>query len=816
VSRSRGSWTQVNPWEIEHMVEPHPQVEASRAVRSRSAGGALALMLALFGLTLLAVLWLHLPPAPRSAGAPAGEFSAGRAREVLRRLVGDGRPHPVGSAADERVRQDIVATLASLGYQPRIEEGFACHWGGACGQVRNVVARFDGSEPGAAVALAAHYDSVDAGPGASDDLAGVAAILEIARALKAGPPLRHPVVLLLDEGEETGLLGATAFEERSPEASEVKAVVNLEARGTSGPSYMFETSGDNAWMISAWAPRVPRPVTTSLAAAIYAQLPNDTDLTVFRHHDVPGLNFAFIGDATRYHTAADNFANSSPASLQHQGDCALAAVTGLASSADLAAPPRGNLVFFDLLGLGIVRWPIAWTLALAVAALLLVLGATAISLARRTLGGGELVLGLLAVPAMLLATALLAFILSWALRAAGALAANWLAHPLPALAAFWLLPLAVVAAFAVMLGMGRRAALLGMWAGIWLVWAVLAVAVAVLAPAMSYIFVVPALAAGICAVLGRIWRGSGPAAQVTSVRPAAPMVPGHQIAAAIVPGVVAAVLWWGVLPPIYEGLGVPALPIIAVLLSILFATMAPLVAAGGALGRRLWAVALALTLLAVLAALVQPRFTPGSPQPLTYSFYQDGDSGIARWVVRALPPLPAAVLQAAPFGQPGPPPFPWSSPGGAARSAPAPPLAAAAAPAPELQVLESAVAGGKRHLRLRLMSRRGARIGAVWMPVRANPEAVTIDGHPVPATGWRLGKPPWDPSDWRSYSDVTLPAAGCEMDMVLGDAGPLELYAVDVTPGLPSSGAALLAARPPAAVPQQQGDTTLVSRKVKI
>jgi len=782
------------------MAEPHHEVEASSGVSPRSAGGALVLMLALFGVTLLATIVRHQPAAPRSAAAPAGEFSAGRAREVLRRLAGDGRPHPVGSAADERVRQAIVATLAGLGIQARVEEGFACHWGGACGRVQNVVARLEGSEPGAAVALAAHYDSVDAGPGVSDDLAGVAAILEIARALKAGPPLRHPVLLLLDEGEEAGLLGASAFEESSPEAKEVKAVVNLEARGTSGPSYMFEASGDDGWMISAWAARVARPVTTSLAAAIYSRLPNDTDLTVFRHYHVPGLNFAFIGSATRYHTPDDNFAYASPASLQHQGDSALAAVTGLASAADLAAPPPGRLVFFDLLGLGIVRWPAAWMLALAVVALLLVLAATAIALARRTLGGGELVLGLLAVPAMLLATVLLAFGLWLALRAAGPLAATWLAHPLPALATFWLLPLAVAAGFAAMLGMGRRAAQMGMWAGVWLVWAALAVAMAFLAPATSYVLVVPALAAGVCGVVGRIWRGG------KTATPAG---------ATIVPGVVAALLWWGVLPPVHEGLGVQALPIIAVLLALVYATMAPLVAGGGGLGRRLWALALAATVLAALVALTQPRFTPRSPQPLTYTFHQDGDSGAARWVVRALPPLPAAVRQAAAFG-PLAPAFPWSSTGGVARSAPAPPLAAAAAPPPDLQVLESVVAGGKRHLRLRLVSRRGAATGLVWVPARANPESVTVEGHPVPTTGWRTGKPQSGPSDWLGYSDVTLPAAGCELDLVLGETGPLELYAVDVTPGLPPAGAALLAARPPAAVPFQQGDTTLVSRKVKI
>ena len=786
------------------MAEAHePSVPSSEAGQG-SAGRALVLMLTLFVLALALVVERHRPPAPRPASAPATEFSAGRAREVLRQLVGDGRPHPVGSAADERVRQTIVGLLAGLGYAPRVEEGFACHWRGNCARVRNVVARLDGREPGAAVAVAAHYDSVDAGPGASDDLAGVAAVLEIARALEAGPRPRHAVVLLLDEGEETGLIGAAAFEEGSPEAGEVKAVVNLEARGTSGTSYMFETSGDNAWLISAWAPRVPRPVTTSLAAAIYAQLPNDTDLTVFRHHGIPGLNFAFIGGATRYHTSADNFANASMASLQHQGDGALAAVAGLADAAGLADPPHGQAAFFDLLSLGIVRWPVGWTLPMAVAALLLLLAVAALALGRRSLGGGDLVLGLLAAPATLLATALLAFVLSLALQAAGPLAVSWLPRPLPALAAFWLLPLTLAAAVAVMLGTGpgRRSAPLGLWAGIWLVWAAVGVALAALAPAVAYIFVLPALAAGICGVLARVWRGG---------------VPGRSLAAAaIVPGVVAAVLFWGVLPPVYEGLGVPALAIIASLLALLYATLAPLVAASRGFGRRLWLLALVLTVLAVAAALAQPRFTRRSPQPLTYTFHQDADTGTARWLVAALPPLPAAVERAARFGPPGPP-YPWSAPVAQARSAPAPALAAAAALPPEVQVLESSVAaGGKRHLRLRLVSRRGAPIGMIWLPARAKPESVTIEGHLVPDTGWRGGGQRPGPPGWLSYGDVTLPAGGCELDVVLGDAGPLELYAADATPGLPPAGAALLAARPPTAVPIQQGERTLISRKLRL
>ena len=316
-----------------------------------SAGRALALGLLLLALVLWLILARHQPPAPLAADAPASEFSAGRAHAVLAELLGDGRPHPVGSEANAAVRQRILAVLTRLGYQPQVEEGFSCHPMGVCARVHNIVARLDGRQPGA-VALTSHYDSVGAGPGASDDMASVAVTLEIARILKAGPPPLHTVLLVMDEGEENGLLGAAAFEATSPEAREIKAVVNIEARGTEGASFLFETSSDNGWMISRWAAQAKHPVTTSLAAAIYKRLPNDTDLTVFRRFGLSGVNFAFIGAPTRYHTPYDNLANLSPASLQHQGDNALAAVVGLAGAPELANPPHGDVVFFDVASFG--------------------------------------------------------------------------------------------------------------------------------------------------------------------------------------------------------------------------------------------------------------------------------------------------------------------------------------------------------------------------------------------------------------------------------------------------------------------------------
>jgi hypothetical protein len=186
----------------------------------------------------------------RGAAASPTEFSAYRAKSILQDLVGDGVPHPIGSPADARVRERILQRLSAIGYAPELQSGFVCNSQGVCGSPVNIVATLGGSsEDKGAVLLAAHYDSVPAGPGASDDGAGVATVLEIARILTALPRPRRPVVLLLTDGEEAGLLGALLFVREHPLSKQVLAAVNLEARGTSGPSLMFETGTANNWLM---------------------------------------------------------------------------------------------------------------------------------------------------------------------------------------------------------------------------------------------------------------------------------------------------------------------------------------------------------------------------------------------------------------------------------------------------------------------------------------------------------------------------------------------------------------------------------------
>ena len=136
-----------------------------------------------------------------------------------------------------------------------------------------------------------HYDGVEAGPAASDDGAGSAALLETLRALRARKkPLAHDVIALFTDGEEAGLLGAAAFVREHPWAKDVAIVVNFEARGTTGRSFMFETGPGNLDAVARAA--VAGDATAgSVFTTIYRTLPNDTDLSELAVLESSGAEF---------------------------------------------------------------------------------------------------------------------------------------------------------------------------------------------------------------------------------------------------------------------------------------------------------------------------------------------------------------------------------------------------------------------------------------------------------------------------------------------------------------------------------------------
>jgi hypothetical protein len=219
----------------------------------------------------------------------------------------------------------------------------------------------------------AHYDGVGGGPAAGDDAAGTAAILETARALRAGPPLAHDIIVLITDGEEAGLLGAAAFVREHPWAKDVGVTLNFEARGTTGRSYMFETGPGNLDVARMF--RGAGDVSaTSLSVTVYRSLPNDTDLSEMAVLGKPALNFAFADGVERYHTAHDDVLYLDQGSLQHHGSQMLTLARAFGNGA-LPRPVTGDAVFFDLPFVGLIVYPESWALPIAIMALLLVAAA---------------------------------------------------------------------------------------------------------------------------------------------------------------------------------------------------------------------------------------------------------------------------------------------------------------------------------------------------------------------------------------------------------------------------------------------------------
>jgi hypothetical protein len=355
----------------------------------------------LVAVVLLAVIGVYAvllesPPDPVPATAPPAEFSAERAAATVDALARE--PRPVGSPASDLARDALVGRLAAEGLAPRVEASAALAAEGdqaRAARVENVVATLPGQQPTGAVVLMAHYDSVSAGPGAADDMSGVATVLETVRALRAGPPLRNDVTVVLTDAEEVGLLGARAWVRESMPRDRPIVVLNWEARGVEGPSLLFQTSPGNAGLIEAWTASVPHPRGDSSAVEVYRFLPNDTDLSPVLDAGRPGMNAAFIERPYQYHTPGDAPANLSGGSLQNHGGNALALTRALGDR-DLApldpaasgAPASGDRTYFVVLGV-LVSYDSIWAWGVAGLALVLVVALVVIARHRRraTVGG---------------------------------------------------------------------------------------------------------------------------------------------------------------------------------------------------------------------------------------------------------------------------------------------------------------------------------------------------------------------------------------------------------------------------------------------
>lgn len=360
-------------------------------------------------------LWARVPP----AGDGGTGYSLVEANKVLDAIARE--PRPVGSAGNAKAREYLKARFAAMGLQVSTQAGIGVRQSNfdarRKGSVNvspyeNIIAVLPGTDrTQKAVALMAHVDSAPWANGASDDAAGVAALLETARVLSAGPKPKRDVVFLVTDAEELGLIGAQEFFDRHPLAARIGAVVNVEARGSRGRAFMFQTSPGNAGLIDLWADHAVAPSGNSLANNVYKLLPNDTDLSVSLAKGVTGINAAFIDGLYDYHMPTDNIENLDPKAMRHLGNFALTTTRALAM-ADAIPAQAGEAAYFDFFGLLVVRYAIwgGWVLLVAGFALLLMARVSRLGVGWKQAAGGAVGVAAL----MVVTGALSHFIVGWA------------------------------------------------------------------------------------------------------------------------------------------------------------------------------------------------------------------------------------------------------------------------------------------------------------------------------------------------------------------------------------------------------------------
>ncbi|WDZ85456.1 M28 family peptidase [Micromonospora cathayae] len=709
---------------------PTPAADRAFARPRRRAVAALAALAALVAVAA-GVLFDLRTPAVAPPDAPATEFSASRAYEHVQVVAA--RTHPAGSPANDQVRGHLERTLRDLGLETSVQDTVAPEAGQLSGaasgttlaRVRNVVARLPGTDPTGRVFLVAHYDSVQSGPGGNDDAAGTSTILEVARALTSGPKPRNDVVFVLTDAEEACLCGAAAFAAEHPLAADGGVVLNLEARGSTGPVIMFETSRRNAALVDVFGRAAPHPVGTSFAVEVYRLLPNDTDFTAFLDENFAGLNSAYLDGGAIYHTPLDTPASMDRRSLQHHGDNALALAREF-GRIDLDTLAAGHdATYFPVPG-GLVRYPgwATWPLALAAVLAVGALGWLARRRGRTSLPRLAAGFGLALVPVVV---APLAAWLLWA----GVLAVRpGYAELLDPYRPGWYRLAVVALAAAVLFGwyaLTRRAvgpAALAVGGLGWL--ALFGVLLALAAPGGSYLATLPALAgalAGLVALALRI-DGPGPVVAVTVGAAVGVLV--------LLPTVVL------LFPALGMGMGAVA-ALFAVLLGLAALPVVDLLhpPAGGERGmaaaraRRRGALpALAAALAAAVFAgvgLAVDRFDAAHPIPTHLMYALDAGTGQARWLSHETDPQPWTDGYVGGVEQ-----VDGEFPGlgdTELRTGPAP---AADLPAPTVQVLADDTALNRRTLRLRIVPQRQVRLLTLHVDVNtAHVQQATVAGRPV-------------------------------------------------------------------------------------
>jgi hypothetical protein len=236
------------------------------------------------------------------------------------------------------------------------------------------------------------------------------------------------------------------------------------------------------------------------------------------------------------------------------------------------------------------------------------------------------------------------------------------------------------------------------------------------------------------------------------------------------------------------------------------ATLVPLFAAH-ALPRGAW---LGVTALALVAAVggsicagMQPAYSAMAPQRLSISYVQQSDRAL--WAVDALAPVPASMKAVAKFAEKPErlSPFAWSS----SYVAPADNLKLRL---PTAKLIANQKSDGGRRVTLALQGSDDANQMAL---ILTNPKGLKA----IDIKDWHFDAPPaWAKLDRVLLACMSRDCASAAITLTMADNAPVDAILGESRFGLPPEGARLVASRPNAAVPSQNGDGVLLISKLHV
>ena len=729
---------------------------------------------------------------PLDETADENVFSAGRAYLMLQELTKEQVPHFVDSPQDQLVAERIISQLRNMGYQEEIQEKQICRDSSRglarCAKIKNIIVHIAGTHPGNGILLSAHYDSVPAGPGGSDAGAAVGTLLETARLLKDQPRPKNSIVLLFNEGEEFGLFGATLFMDEHPLAKDLQLALNVEARGSTGQSVMFETGEDSGWLVKHYAETTPAPLSSSLFYEVYKILPNDTDLTIFKRHGLQGLNFAHADREPHYHTPLDNLENLDKGSLQHHGDNVWGVLKSIKDK-DLTQVEKGNLIYTDVLGLFVIHWSeslslwLAWSL-LAVLVIVCLLnrhsGNFEIKQIFKTLGGFLLIL---------IAAGLSAYLLQKLVQLLSGGQSPWRSNLLPMQLALW----SVVALVALFVGKwtNKNVTPANGLTGLASLWAILGVVTSIYMPGISFLFIIPVSIALISLLLMSRLNTN------------------QQVIMACVSAFVAAVMFLPVAYVLEIMVSYRMAIAIAVMLAFVATTFLPLLAITPQSKKgfnSLGAVLGVVCIVGVSWTSFQPLFTAWMPQALNVTYLQDESNKAYVLAGTGRSQLPDALVQQMQEPQLSSK-IPWSNREQYYSNTKTHNLKSV-----ETQILENKQVEEGRQVTIQLVTGSENLVDvALYIPVDAGLESIESYGQTIQYDG--------EATVYRDLYEYRCRGVSCAMNKLtlnFSNNEKTQVIVAKLSAGLPQNVQEIAAYRGDAAVQRQQGDQSIVVSKVEL